>query len=87
MSKIDISDGFYHVRLALDDALLLAILLPSIPGKPPLVTILFLLPMGWVESPRTSALVTETTADVANQHMHRAERSPSSSRRGCCSCR
>jgi len=69
MSKIDISNGFYRVRLAPNDALLLAVLLPSVPGEPPLVAIPFLLPMGWVKSPPYFCAVTETAADVANQRM------------------
>jgi len=70
MSKIDISDGFYRVRLAPDDALSLAVVLPQVPGEPPLVAIPFSLPMGWVESPPYFCAVTETAADVANQRMN-----------------
>lgn len=66
MSKIDISDGFYRIQLGADDALALAVLLPSSEGEPPLVAIPLSLPMGWVESPPTFCAATETAADLAN---------------------
>jgi hypothetical protein len=76
MSKIDISDGFYRVWLAARSAVKLAVVLPSMPGEPPLVAIPLSLPMGWVESPPTFCAVTETVADLANGRMHRRHAPP-----------
>lgn len=66
LSKIDISDGFYRIQLRPEDALSLAVLLPSMAGEPPMVAIPLSLPMGWVESPPTFCAATETAADLAN---------------------
>ena len=81
MNKIDISDGFYRIRLAPNDALSLAVLLSQADGEPPLVAIPLSLPMGWVESPPYFCAATETAADLANARMaarysppHRLER-------------
>ena len=69
MSKIDISDGFYHVWLDANDALALSVVLPCHLGESPLVAIPLTLPMGWVELPPTFSATTEMVADLANSHM------------------
>ena len=51
MSKIDISDGFYRIWVAISDIPKLDVALPVAPGQTPLVTFPLALPMGWIESP------------------------------------
>jgi len=55
------------LALAADGAPALAVLLPQLPGEPPLVGIPLCLPMGWVESPPVFCSVTKTIANMANQ--------------------
>jgi len=81
ISKQDILDGFCRVPLDAEGAPLLAMLLPTVPGEPPLVGIPLGLPMGWINSPPIFYALTETVADVANDRMalsyvppHRLER-------------
>ena len=69
MSKIDISDGFYHVWLDANDAPALSVVLPCHPGELPLVAIPLTLPMGWVKSPPTFSAATEMVADLSNSRM------------------
>jgi len=69
MCKLDISDGFYRIPLNIMDAPALAVLLPQLPGEPPLVAIPLAPPMGWVKSPPIFCAATETIADVANARM------------------
>ncbi len=46
MAKFDLSDGYYRVPLSSQAALELAVVLPPLPGAPPLVGIPLVLPMG-----------------------------------------
>ena len=69
VGKIDISNAFYCIPLAPDDAPTLAVLLPQLPSEPPLVAIPLALPMGWIESPPYLCSVTKTAADLANHRM------------------
>ena len=66
MSKIDLSDGFYHLWLRLEDALKLAVLFLSHPGEDPLVGIPLTNSMGWCLLPPNFSACTETVADFAN---------------------
>ena len=66
LSKYDIMDGFYHVFLKADDALQLAVMMPSYDNEPPLLAIPLSLTMGWTNSPPTFCAVSETAADLAN---------------------
>jgi hypothetical protein len=54
LAKIDMADGFYRVWLQIADIQKLGVVLPTSPGQPPLIAFPLTLPMGWVESPRTS---------------------------------
>jgi len=75
-NKIDISDGFYRIPLDGNTAPNLAIILPALPGEPPLVAIPLSLPMGWVESPPLFCAFTETIADLSNHRYHRRHAPP-----------
>jgi len=44
--KLDISDGFYHIDLAIDDIPKLGVVFPNWPGEEPLVAFPLVLPMG-----------------------------------------
>ena len=66
LMKVDLSDGFYRVDLAIDDAPKLGVVFPTHPHQEPLVAIPLVLPMGWKNSPPIFSTVTETIADVAN---------------------
>ena len=64
--KIDLSDGFYHVHLHVQDAPLLGVAFPMAPGELLLMAILLVLPMGWTESPPYFCTTTERIVDLAN---------------------
>ena len=66
LSKYDLTDGFYHIFLAPDDALKLAFMMPCYAGKPQLAAIPLLLTMGWTKSPPTFSAASKTAADLAN---------------------
>ena len=66
LAKIDLSDGFYRIRVSTDTIPSLAVVLPHLPGEEPLVAFPLSLPMGWVESPPYFSAATETVADLAN---------------------
>ena len=66
LSKYNITDSFYHMFLKADDALHLAITMPSYDDEPPLLAILLSLTMGWTNSLPTFCAVSKTAADVAN---------------------
>ena len=74
--KIDISDGFYRINLAIDDIPKLGVAFPTKPGEPKLVAFPLVLPMGWKNSPPIFSAATETVADLANQEIRRG-RAPS----------
>ena len=67
--KVDIADGFYRIWVSASHLPTLAVAFPSAPGEPPLVALPLVLPMGWVSSPPFFCAVTETAADIANQHL------------------
>ena len=50
LSKYDITNGFYRVFLKADNALRLAITMPSYDNEPPLLAIPLSLTMGWTNS-------------------------------------
>ena len=66
LGKIDLSDGFYRVWLALSAIPKLGIVFPRYPGEEQLIAFPLVLPMGWVESPPYFCAITETVADLAN---------------------
>ena len=64
--KLDISDGFYHIAVNIDDIPKLGIVFPIPPGAEPLIAFPLVLPMGWTNSPPIFSTATETIADLAN---------------------
>jgi len=66
MLKLDISDGFYRVNLAIEDIPHLGVVFPVADGEEPLVAFPLVLPMGWTSSPPIFSAATETAADIAN---------------------
>ena len=68
MLKIDLSDGFYRLRVKPEDVLKLGVAFPTAPGEPKLVAFPITLPMGWTESPPYFCSATETVVDIANQY-------------------
>ena len=67
LSKLDISDGFYRVNLAIDDIPKLGVVFPVKDGEEPLVAFPLVLSMGWANSPPIFCATTETAADLANE--------------------
>ena len=76
LSKTDLSDGFYRIRLNPADILKLGVLFPRLPGEPQLVALPISLPMGWKNSPPAFCTATETIADVTNQRLLRQTLEP-----------
>ena len=68
--KIDLSDGFYRVRLAPEDLAGLGVVFPIGNKEQPLVAFPLVLPMGWTESPPHFCATTETAVDIANGLFH-----------------
>ena len=66
LSKLDISDGFYRINLAIEDIPRLGVVFPVKDGEEPLVAFPLVLPMGWANSPPIFSAATETAADLAN---------------------
>jgi hypothetical protein len=69
--KIDISDGFYRLRLADGSIPSFGVAFPTLPGEEQLVAFPLVLPMGWVASPPYFCALTETIADISNEALHR----------------
>jgi len=74
--KLDIGDGFYRVPLTTSGSLKLGVLLPPMPGLPPLVAFPLTLPMGWKEAPPFFCEFTETACDLTNRDLQRNARHP-----------
>jgi len=72
LSKIDISDGFYHIWVQAEDIPKLGVILPTREHEEPLVGLPLTLPMGWRESPPWFSSATETVADLANDTLSRS---------------
>jgi hypothetical protein len=69
LSKIDISDGFYRVRVLASDAPMMGILFPSEDGEEYLMGFPLTLYTGWTESPKTFTTATKTVVDIANPEL------------------
>ena len=70
LAKGDLSDGFYRVDLAPEDAAKLSLVFPVRPGSSEyLVAVPLVLPMGWQNSPPYFSAVTETIADITNTNL------------------
>ena len=67
MLKLDISDGFYRINVAIEDIPRLGVVFPVKQGAEPLVAFPLVLPMGWKNSPPIFSAATETAADIANR--------------------
>ena len=77
LAKDDLSDGFYRVELAPEDAPKLCLAFPSKPGSSDfLIAIPLVLPMGWKNSPPYFSAVTETIADITNANLADPSYSP-----------
>lgn len=50
LPKLDISDGFYRINLAIEDIPHLGVVFPVAEGEEPLVAFPLVLPMGWTIS-------------------------------------
>lgn len=66
MIKVDISDGFYRLKLSPSGVPSLGVVFPTGPFDEPLVAFPLVLPMGWVSSPPYFCAFTESIADLAN---------------------
>jgi hypothetical protein len=64
--KLDLSNGYYRVRLSPQATLELATLLPHPSGGRPLIGIPLSLPMGWRDSPPYFCAFMETAVDLTN---------------------
>jgi hypothetical protein len=80
ISKTDIADAFMRVWIQVPSIPILGAILPSHPGEEPLVAFPMILPMGWTESPQYLCAVSETIADLANQHFQRGDGFPTDHR-------
>ena len=67
--KFDVTDGFYHIFLAPNDALKLAVMMPRYNGEPQLAAVPLLLTMGWTKSLPTFSAASETATDLANAQL------------------
>ena len=67
--KLDLSDGFYRINVSPNDIPKLGVVMPTLPGEPPLVAFPIRLPMGWSNSPPAFSVATETVADLANRRL------------------
>ena len=67
MFKYDISDGFYHVNLNMEDIPKLGVVFPTAPGTKTPVASLLVLTMCWKSSPPIFCTTTETIANLANR--------------------
>ena len=65
--KTDVSDGFYHIGLLLEDAPKLGLIFPSGTDADPMVATPLTLPMGWKNSPPLFCTDTETVVDLTNE--------------------
>jgi len=73
MLKLNISDGFYRINLAIEDIPCLGVVFPVAEGEEPLVAFsLLVLPMGWTSSSPMFSAATETAADIANADIESA---------------
>ena len=66
-SKLDISDGFWHLIVQESDSYNFACVLPQEAGEPCRVVVPAAIQMGWAESPSHFCTVTETARDIT-QH-------------------
>ena len=65
-SKQDLKDGFYRLSLKAQDCLRLALVLPKYENEPQLIAIPLACTMGWVQSPPSFCVMSETVCDIAN---------------------
>ena len=75
MSKTELSDGFYQMRLTPTSALKLAVPF-QYAGREPMVAIPTRLPMGWTESPPAFSMVTETIPNLINESLEQKDCMP-----------
>lgn len=73
-NKNDVKDGFYRMLLKARDCLRLALVLPKYKDEMQLVGIPLACTMGWVQSPPTFCVMSETVCDLANQAIRSGQR-------------
>ena len=71
LAKYDISDGFYWMFLKPKDTLKLSVLMPCYEGELQLVAVPLSTTMGWVSSPPTFCMASETVADLVNASLYK----------------
>ena len=76
INKTDLSDGFYHVDLNINDVSKLGVVFHTKPGTNPMVALPLLLPVGWKNSPLAFSTATKIFSDLANQWLSRSEYQP-----------
>jgi hypothetical protein len=64
--KLDISNGFYRIALAVNDIPKLGVAFPTPDNADPLVAFPLVLPMGWKNSPPIFSTATKTITDLTN---------------------
>ncbi len=74
--KIDMSDGFYLIRVRAEDIAKLGVAFPALDGEESLIAFPLSLPMGWTESPPYFCAFTETVADITNERILKWRRPP-----------
>ena len=69
LSKYDLMDGFYHICLAPDDALKVAVMMPCYNGETQLAAMPLSLTMGWTKLPPMFSAASETATDLTNAQL------------------
>jgi hypothetical protein len=75
-SKLDLSDGFWHLIVQGTDCYNFAYVLPQAAGKPIQIVVPSAVQMGWVESPSLFCTVTESAQDLAQHFVDNNASSP-----------
>ena len=70
LSRYDISGGFYHIDLNVEDIPKLGVVFPTEPGDEPLAVFPLVLSLDWKNSPPIFTTDTETITDLVNQRIH-----------------
>ena len=72
--KYDIKDGYYRMFLNANDCPRLSIILPRYEGEEQLIAIPMSTTMGWVQSPPSFCVMSETIADKTNEEFRSSPR-------------
>ncbi len=66
LMKLNISNGFYHIALNVNNVPKLGVAFPTPPRHEPLIAFPLVLPMGWKKNPPIFSTATKTIADLTN---------------------